>query len=85
MFRRFWFLFLALRVMVLVIYCPEYTKIDHSNFHIILDFTRLVRVLCFITYELVITSMFTFILNCCHECMIGYKCKRAIRNAPCLI
>jgi len=67
MYRRFWFLFLALWVMVLVIYCPEYTKIGHNNFHIIFNFTRVVCVLCFITLELVFTSMFTFILNCCHE------------------
>jgi len=67
MYRRFWFLFLALWVIVLVICCPEYTKIDHGNFHIICNFIRVVCVLCFITFELVITSRFTFILNCCHE------------------
>jgi hypothetical protein len=57
--------------MVLVIYCPEYMKIGHSNFHIIFNFTRVVCVLCFITFELVSTNMFTFILHCCHE-MYGW-------------
>jgi hypothetical protein len=42
-------------------------KIGHSNFHIIFNFTRIVCVLCFITFELVITNMFTFILHCCYE------------------
>jgi len=50
-------------------YCPEYMKIGHSNFHIIFSFTRIVCVcvLCFITFELVITNMFTFILHRCYE------------------